>query len=289
MANQSKEKNNNVNPFFSHDIGTRQSSEIKKLLIAMGWEGYGLWWAIVEYMHRNPFPIEDETVLAYDLRCDKEKIHQIMNDFGLFEIQEGHYVSNRILRNLNYRNQKSNQTQEAANARWIVATFIKLYEAEFAETPALTPPETKCLKEYARTIDNLKEKLPDILYTLKNLKFKDIPNFKPCANWLLAKNNLARLVNGEFGKLQHKKTEEELQEEKEALAQEEAELNQPTELELQMAEITNKEEALNLLIKECTGKEYMYKKGKLIGIGPLRELMNKFCIKDEEVIEKCVK
>lgn len=287
MANQSKEKNNNVDPFFSHDIGTRQSSEIKKLIMVMGWEGYGLWWAIVEYMHRNPFPIEDEAVLAYDFRCEKEKIHQIMNDFGLFDIRDGYYVSDRILRNLNYRVQKSGQNQEAANIRWLISTFNKCYEKEFGEAPTLDSTEIETLKKYSKTISNLKELLPDIIYTLKGLKFDTDVKFVPTAHWLLKSNNLAKLVDGEFGKLKHRKTEKELKAEQDEAARIEAERHQPSEVELKIETCSGKAEALEIIAEYYKGREKpCMQRGRIFILPSLRKgLMEKFDITDKEVLD----
>lgn len=287
MVNQSKEKNNNVDPFFSHDIGTRQSSEIKKLIMVMGWEGYGLWWAIVEYMHRNPFPIEDEAVLAYDFRCEQSKIHQIMNDFDLFEIQDGYYISDRILRNLNYRVQKSGQNQEAAKVRWLLSDFNKYYEKEFGETPTLDAAEIETLKKYNKTISNLKELLPDILYTLKNLKFDTDIKFVPTAHWLLKSNNLTKLIDGEFGKLKHRKTEKEIKAEQEEAKRREAERNQPSELDLKIENCSGKADALAIIADLYKEKAPVNMRGKAMILPNLRTLMTKFDITDKEVFEVC--
>lgn len=287
MANASKEKNSSVNPFFSHDIGTRQSAEIKKLLMIMGWEGYGLWWAIVEYMHRNPFPIEDEAVLAYDFRCEESKIHQIMNDFELFEIHEGYYISDRILRNLNYRVQKSAQNQEAAKIRWLLSAFNKYYEIEFGEAPTLDSKEIEKLKNYAKKIPNLKELLPDIFYTLKGLKFETDIKFVPTAHWLLKGNNLTKLIDGEFGKLKHRKTQQELKEEQKEIELKAAEREKPGEIELKMQAISDKTEAVKFIVNTLKDTKLVYQNGKLFGIAHLRYLMNKFDITDKEVYEKC--
>ena len=55
--------------------------------------------------------------------------------------------------------------------------------------------------KYANKIDDFKNKLPDILFTTKLLKFENNPNFNPCINWLLTENHLGKMLNGEYGKL----------------------------------------------------------------------------------------
>lgn len=238
-----------VEKYFPHDINTRQSREIMKLLLDLSWEGYGIWWAIVEYMHQNQFAVDDESLLAYELRCDVEIIHKIMNNYGLFHVEEGCYISDRILRNLNYREEKSEERVLAAQIKWLLADFRKYYEEEFGTKPVLTKEEVESLKNFYSLIPDLRDKLRDIFYTLHNLKFDTDVNFKPCANWLLSKNNLARLVNGEFGKLKHKKTAKELKEEEKQSKQEQAEIDaNNAELQTKMNSIYNKSDAIDFVV-----------------------------------------
>jgi len=75
--------------YFSHDFHARSDEKILKLLQKERWEGYGLYWAIVEKLYESGGSIsEDYDVLAYDLRTDTEKIYSIINNFSLFEIEE---------------------------------------------------------------------------------------------------------------------------------------------------------------------------------------------------------
>ena len=272
-----------IEPYFSHDISSRQDSAIIRLLIQLGWEGYGLFWAIVEYMHKNQFAVEDETLIAYDLRVEQEKIHQIMNDFGLFRVIDGYYISDRILRNLNYVEQKNEDKKNAANVRWLLSSFNKAYLEFFAEEPVLTSQEIDALKKYAEKIPDLKEKMRDIIFTLKNLKFETQTNFKPCANWLLKDNNLARLVNGEFGALKHKKTEKEIREEqkREQIARNQA--NQPSEFDLKIQALSSREDALKFIYEHYQESKIVFSCGRALVVPTLRPVMERFEITDEDL------
>jgi len=276
-----------IQPFFSHDYAPLEDKNLLKLDIAMGNEGYGLYWKIVEFMHQNEFSIEDEEILAYKFRADVSKIHSIMNDFGLFHIEDDCYVSDRILRNLNFVEKRNEEKSMAAQVRWLLSAFNKAYVEFFGEKPVLQPEEIETLKKYNTQIPDFREKLRDILYTLKELKFDTDINFKPCANWLLKDNHLARLVNGEFGKLKHKPTEKEIKEEQQKRADEERKKNEPSELQLQMETISGKAEALDFIEKRLAGKKLVFQRNKLIGIVQYRKLMEKFDITDKEVYEKC--
>lgn len=280
-----------IKPFFSHDYAPLEDKNLLKLFITLGAEGYGIYWLIVEFMHQNTFVVGEEELLAYKIHVDVEKIKRVMNDFELFRVEETEqgkiYISDRILRNLNYVEQKNEARTQAANVRWLLSAFNKSYVEFFGEEPILQTEEIENLKKYNEKIPDLKAKLRDIIYTLKNLKFDTDVNFKPCANWLLKDNNLARLVNGEFGALKHKKTEKELKEQQQKLALEEAERNKPSELELQIESVSGKAEALDLIARYYEGKQVVNMNGKAMVIPRLKDLMKKFDITDKEVFERC--
>ena len=277
-----------IKPFFSHDYTPLEDKNLLKLDIAMGNEGYGLYWKIVEYMHQNTFNVGEENILAYKFRTDIEKIKQVMNDFDLFHVEDGCYISDRILRNLNYVEQKNENKKQAANVRWLLAAFNKAYVEFFNEEPVLTTEEIGVLKKYNEKIPDLKEKLRDILFTLKNLEFNTKTNFKPCANWLLKDNNLARLYNGEFGKLKHKKTEKELKEEQRKKEEQGAELNKPSEFEEKCACCSGKAEALEIIADYYADKKTpSVNKGVILTVPAIRGLINRFDLTNKEVIEVC--
>lgn len=280
-----------IRPFFSHDYTPLEDKNLLKLFITLGAEGYGIYWLVVEYMHQNTFVVGEEELLAFKYRIDAEKIKRVMNDFQLFRIEdrenESVYISDRILRNLNYVEQKNEDKKQAANVRWLLSAFNKSYVEFFGEEPVLQSSEIESLKKYNEKIPDLKNKLRDIIYTLKNLKFDTDVNFKPCANWLLKDNNLARLVNGEFGALKHKKTEKELKELQQKLAMEDAERNKPSELQLAVERISGKADALALIQKYYEGKQIINMNGKAMILPSLKDLMKKFDITDKEVFEVC--
>lgn len=279
-------------PYFSHDYTPLEDKNLLKLFIAKGVEGYGLYWLIVEFMHQNTFAVGEENLLAFKFRTDTEKIKSVMNDFQLFRIEELEdkkiYISDRIQRNLDYAEEKNKDKKQAANVRWLLAAFNKAYAEFFDEKPVLMPEEVEALKKYNEKIPDLKEKLRDILFTLKNLKFDTDINFKPCANWLLAENNLARLLNGEFGSLKHKKTEKEIRDEKRKNEELRAENEKPSELEILADSITGKREALELIAGYYKGERKLnIVNGRVVVLPIFRILMKKFDITSKEVKDKC--
>lgn len=110
-------------PYFSHDIDARGDLAIKDLIFNFGWEGYGLYWAIVEFMHENNFPTNRLPVIARDLHIEVDLLKKIMEETNLFYIQQSEdgneeYISDRILRNLELQQEKSKKNKKAAAAKW---------------------------------------------------------------------------------------------------------------------------------------------------------------------------
>ena len=59
-----------------------------KMLSKLGWQGYGIYWALVERLRNEPsYTLEcDYECLSYALRCDKNIIKSIVLDFNLGSI-----------------------------------------------------------------------------------------------------------------------------------------------------------------------------------------------------------
>ncbi|MCD7740162.1 MAG: DUF4373 domain-containing protein [Candidatus Gastranaerophilales bacterium] len=280
--------------YFQHDRYARQDPKIRALLAHFRKESEEtaksamcVYWWIVEDMHTDSYPADNLEAFADDYRCSVEFLKSILEDFGLFRQENGCYISDRILRNLQEQQNKINLKQGAANSRWLVKMFIDCYGKEFGKPPVLEDEDIKALKKYNSSIPELKELLPDILYTLKNLKFDTDINFKPSANWLLSKKNLSRLLNGEFGQLKHRKTEKELKAEEEQRAEEEQKRNQPGEFELQIERISGKAEALDFIAQYCRDTKLKTEGNRIFLIPDLKKLTKKFDITNEEIIDKC--
>lgn len=283
-----------TNPWFEHDENassdgkflkmfrdfrklakTMEQSELESF-VALG--AYAIFWRLAEFMHGNNLAVGDEDIIADELRINTKFVEKILNEYGLFYQENGLYISNRILRNLERRQEKSKKNSGAANIRWLLYAFNEAYKEFFNEVPVLSNEEIDNLKKYSKKIPDLKDKLRDIIYTLSTLKFNTDIKFKPCANWLLDKNNLARLVNGEFGRLKHKPTEKELKEKELQKQQEAFQENKPTELELKAQSIDSKAEALYLLAQNTR-----LVNNKVVVLYTLKFLQQKFGITDKEI------
>ncbi|MBR3654873.1 MAG: hypothetical protein IKN62_05530 [Elusimicrobia bacterium] len=283
-------------PYFSHDESASQDGKILKMFrdfrkmskemsqeelesfVAVG--AYGIFWRIVEFMHGNNLLVDDIDVLADDLRIDTKFVKQILDDYDLFHIEDDCYISDRIMRNLNKQQAKSENSRVAVQTRWLLSDFDKNYEDVFGKKPILSSEEIEALKKYSSQIEDLREKLPDLIYTLKGLKFETDTKFIPTANWLLKGNNLLRLYNGEFGKLKHKKTAKEIEEEqKKALEKQAEQSKDEIEFTTQINSIYNKSDAIAFIAKRIPHNA----DGKLFINPSLKPLCEKFDIIDREI------
>ena len=272
-------KKNYQDTYFQHDRYARRDSKIKALLTHFRKESEEkakaaicIFWWIVEDMHLDDYPVDKLDVFADDYRCDVDFLRSILNDFNLFRIENNCYVSDRVLRNLEEQAKKAEQKSIAANTKWLLSDFKKYYIEFFGQAPVLQPEEIESLKKYADTIPDLREKLRDVLYTLSTLKFDTKIKFVPGANWLLAENNLGRLLNGEFGPLKHKKTAKELREEQ---AKKKAEQTEADSTEIDVNTIDSKAVAMQFIIEKCPNFNLMIPDGKI--------LMKKFDITKKEL------
>lgn len=108
--------------YFSHDSNARSDNKVIALRMKYGWEGYGLYFALIEKLADSPcykLP-QDYNALAYDLRTDNAKIKNIVNDFGLFDITEDgeYFYSKSLLKRMQFKDEKSAKARESANRRW---------------------------------------------------------------------------------------------------------------------------------------------------------------------------
>ncbi|GHT17551.1 hypothetical protein FACS1894189_3640 [Planctomycetales bacterium] len=91
-------------------------------MIAHGWTGYGLFWAIIErladstdYCHAR-----DYSMLAYNLRTESQLIKSIVEDFQLFEFTEDGlcFYSESLMERMRMKDVCSSKRSEAKRKYW---------------------------------------------------------------------------------------------------------------------------------------------------------------------------
>ena len=105
--------------YFTHDYNARNDIKIKKLLSKHGYEGYGIFWALIEDLYNNTNVLRlDYETLSFDLRCSIVLVKSVINDFDLFVIEGDIFGSSSVESRLEARNAKSEKARESVLKRW---------------------------------------------------------------------------------------------------------------------------------------------------------------------------
>jgi hypothetical protein len=113
--------------YFNHDSTARNDYRIIKLRATLGYEGYGVFWAVLEllFTEENKICTSQYDILAYGLQCDPIILKQVIEDFDLFVIEDGCFYSRRLNNHIEEINNKSSIAKENAKKRWNNATAMQ--------------------------------------------------------------------------------------------------------------------------------------------------------------------
>ena len=106
--------------YFSHDANAKDDPKILQLRMEMGWEGYGLFWALIE-MLRNESDHRMRThykSIAFALHTQEDSIKKLINDFDLFAIDGEYFWSESLLKRMEMKESKSEKARQSAKKRW---------------------------------------------------------------------------------------------------------------------------------------------------------------------------
>ncbi len=108
--------------YFSHDCDARYDSKILRLRRKYGWEGYGLFWAIIEKLRvEGDYTLEsDYENIAFEMQADAEVIKSIVCDFGLFSFTEtrDRFYSASLAKRMQKSQDIAQKRKDAAAKRW---------------------------------------------------------------------------------------------------------------------------------------------------------------------------
>ena len=103
--------------FFRHYTNAKQDEKIIQLLRKEQWQGYGIYWALLEFLT----PIKDHKAkceydaIAWDLRVDEEIIKRIVEDYGLFVVKGGYFWSKSLTSQLDETAENIKRKKAAAS------------------------------------------------------------------------------------------------------------------------------------------------------------------------------
>lgn len=111
-----------MNNYFSHDSNARDDEKILAMRADLGWEAYGLYWALVE-MLRDASDYRLKTnykVLAFSLHTSEDMIRKIVNNYSLFSVTEDelYFSSNSLTKRMEEKEVISKKRRSSADKRW---------------------------------------------------------------------------------------------------------------------------------------------------------------------------
>jgi hypothetical protein len=107
--------------YFSHDANARHDEKILELRAELGWEGYGIFWAIIECLREASgykYSRNRLNGLALQLNTTKEKLELVIFNFDLFDFDDEFIWSESLVRRMDVRDEKTRKAKESAQKRW---------------------------------------------------------------------------------------------------------------------------------------------------------------------------
>jgi hypothetical protein len=106
--------------YFPHDYNAQNDPKIIDMMFDLGWEGFGLYWALIELLAQQP----DHKMrthyerIAFALRSHEDRIKNLVENYQLFDISGDYFYSNRLISHFAERAERIKSSSNAANARW---------------------------------------------------------------------------------------------------------------------------------------------------------------------------
>lgn len=138
--------------YFSHDANAKDDPKILQLRMEMGWEGYGLFWALIELL-RNESDHRMRThykSIAFALQTQEDSIRRIINDFDLFGLDDQYFWSESLLKRMELKEERSEKARESAKKRWNRdndANAMRTHSERNADAMQLKESKVKEIKE----------------------------------------------------------------------------------------------------------------------------------------------
>jgi hypothetical protein len=170
--------------YFSHDYTARSDEKIKNLIYDFGYEGYGIYWSLIEELYQNANALRTNYKrIAFDMRVDENTIKSIIENFDLFIVENEFFGSLSVQRRLDMRNEKSNKARESAQKRW-----TKDANALQTQSDSNAIKESK-LKENKRKVF-IKPTIQDIKNEFPTFNAEHFFNYYESNGWMIGRNKM---------------------------------------------------------------------------------------------------
>lgn len=192
--------------YFSHDANAHKDPKILKLRSKHGWEGYGIYWAIIETLReQNEYKwlADDKQLLTFSFSNGDETVNQVLDDclnIGLLDIDDDGYIhSESLTRRMKMKEEIADKRREAGRK----GGQKSKRQAKDKQMPKQTPSKESKGKESKRN-----EYTPEFEsfwkeYPKKIEKKQAFKSFKTA----IKNNSLDEIINGTKGYAQQIKND----------------------------------------------------------------------------------
>jgi hypothetical protein len=130
--------------YFSHDSNARGDDKCLLLIDALGLEGYGAYWILIEILREQPdytYPLKLIPAIAKRYYTTAEIMLSVINDFELFKVDDSNkFYSESLNRRMAFVEAKIEQTKQAAQKS---AEVRKARQQQRYEAPPEQPQPEK--------------------------------------------------------------------------------------------------------------------------------------------------
>ena len=105
--------------YFSHDYNARHDPKLIKLRMALGQEGIGIFWCLIEMMYeQSGYLLHSQyDIYSDELRISTDVLRKVVEEFNLFESDKIGFWNESCRKRLELRKSKSEQARNAVNTR----------------------------------------------------------------------------------------------------------------------------------------------------------------------------
>jgi len=106
--------------YFTHDYNARSDRKLIAVMMKHGISGIGCFWCIVEMLYEEGGYIscDEYERIAFELRTSENVIRAVIEDFDLFQKNDGFFFSESIIERLKNRTEKSDKARKSVETRW---------------------------------------------------------------------------------------------------------------------------------------------------------------------------
>ena len=141
--------------WFKHDYGSRKDEKILNLIMDLGYEGFGIYWALVEIAYERDGRIHEDSIvgIAFDMHTQCERITDVLEKYDLFYQEDEYYLSEGINKRLEERYSKTESAKKGAKVRW-----DKVKDQQLNANALHEQCTTNAIREEEIRLDKKKEK-----------------------------------------------------------------------------------------------------------------------------------